>query len=144
MDPIVHSRRWRPSVNCQANTHLLGELLVTGRKGFLASPKENFLCGLYFYYYNTSRLVSPFPHLFSDPKKSIKMRTHYCGYAKTRVLDWNWGKFWHNFCRPLVASVICQMFLFRVYKILSEIINIRCLLCRIADQKDPYALNEMS
>ena len=39
------------------------------------------------------------------------------------------AQFWHNFCHSLVASVICQMFLFRVYKILSEIINIRCL-CR--------------
>ena len=113
----------RPTLICWVN------YLLQGEKGFWPPPKKIF----FVVYTSTTRythLVSPFPHLFSDPKKSIKMRTHYCGYAKTRVLDWNWGKFWHNFCRPLVASVICQMFLFRVYKILSQIINIRCLLCR--------------
>ena len=133
MDPIVHSRRWRPSVNCQANTHLLGELLVTGRKGFLASPKENFLCGLYFYY--NTHLVSS---LRSPTYSVIRRSPSKWGLIIVAMLKLGFwteigvsfvAQFWHNFCHLLVASVICQIFLFRVYKILSEIINIRCL-CR--------------
>ena len=120
LDCIVHSRRWRPSVNCQANTHLLGELLVTGRKGFLASPKENFLCGLYFYY--NTHLVSS---LRSPTYSVIRRSPSKWGLIIVAMLKLGFwteigvsfvAQFWHNFCRSLD-------------KILSEIINVRCL-CR--------------
>ena len=132
MDPIVHSRRWRPSVNCQANTHLLGELLVTGReKGFWPPPKKIF----FVVYTSTTTHISS---LRSPTYSVIRRSPSKWGLIIVAMLKLGFwteigvsfvAQFWHNFCHSLVASVICQMFLFRVYKILSEIINIRCL-CR--------------
>ena len=92
-------------------------------------PQRKFSLWFILLLQHTSRLVSPFPTYSVIRRSPSKWGLIIVAMLKlgfwTEIGVSFVAQFWHNFCHSLVASVICQIFLFRVYKILSEIKCVR-------------------